>query len=98
MQDRRRFSRLILALLGAAALLGLGYAAWHGAPRTPIRIAFANSLTGPSSSAGTESLTAIRLAFDEANRQSGVGGRRVDLVLFDDASSAETERKRAGDR
>ena len=81
MKDRRRLARLILAIVSGVALLGLGYVAWQGTPRTPIRIAFANSLTGPSSSAGTESLTAVKLALDEANRQGGVGGRpKLDLL------------------
>src|SRR5215213_2352008 len=93
MIGRMRPAWVLLVILGAVALLGLGYAATvHWTPRTPIPIAFANSLAGPSSSAGTESLTTIRLAVDEANRQGGVGGRPVELVLFDDASSADTAR------
>src|SRR4051812_13022494 len=53
------------------------------------RIAFANSLTGPTSSPGEEILAAIKLYIDEVNRTGGVSGHPIELVLFDDASSPE---------
>lgn len=58
----------------------------------PIRIAFANSLTGPSSPAGLESLVATQLAIDEVNAKGGIKGRPIELVPFDDASSVEKAR------
>jgi ABC-type branched-subunit amino acid transport system substrate-binding protein len=45
----------------------------------PIRIAFANSLTGPSGPAGLESLAATVLAVDEVNAK-GIRGRPIELI------------------
>jgi ABC-type branched-subunit amino acid transport system substrate-binding protein len=55
--------------MGAVLLLAAGWASIVWSRPTPIRIAFANSLTGPSGPAGLESLVATRLAIDEVNRQ-----------------------------
>ena len=59
----------------------------------PICIAVANSLSGPSAPAGSESLAAIELAVDEANRAGGVRGRPIELVPFDDESSGDAARR-----
>ena len=90
--SRRRRARIALAILGGAMLLALGYAASLWKRPTPIRIAFANSMTGPTSSVGTESLAAVKLVIDEVNRTGGVNGHPIELVLFDDASSGEVAR------
>src|ERR1700730_6205888 len=81
-----------IAVLGSAMLLAFGYAAIKWRERSPICIAFANSLTGRSSSAGAERLVGIRLSLDDINRKGGIGGRPVDLVSFDDESSADVAR------
>src|SRR5258707_2447903 len=78
--------------MGAVLLLAVAWAAIVWSRSAPIRIAFANSLTGSSGPAGLESLVATRLAIDEANAKGGIRGRPVELVPFDDASSAETAR------
>ena len=72
--SRRRRARIALAILGGTMLLALGYAASLWKRPTPIRIAFANSMTGLTSSAGTESLAAVKLVIDEVNRTGGVNG------------------------
>ena len=87
--NRRRRARIALAILGGAMLLALGYTAYVWKQPAPIRIAFANSLTGPTSSPGAEILAAIKLYIDEVNRTGGVSGHPIELVLFDDASSPE---------
>jgi ABC-type branched-subunit amino acid transport system substrate-binding protein len=59
-------------------LLALGYTAYVWKQPAPIRIAFANSLTGPTSSPGAEILAAIKLYIDEVNRTGGVSqGDRI---------------------
>ena len=78
--------------MGAVLLLAVAWAAIVWSRPAPIRIAFANSLTGPSGPAGLESLVATRLAIDEVNAKGGIRGRPIELVPFDDASSAETAR------
>jgi ABC-type branched-subunit amino acid transport system substrate-binding protein len=78
--------------MGAVLLLAVAWAAIVWSRPAPIRIAFANSLTGPSGPAGLESLVATKLAIDEVNAKGGIKGRPIELVPFDDASSAETVR------
>src|SRR5260370_4479433 len=77
--------------MGAVLLLAVAWAAIVWSRPAPIRIAFANWLTGPSGPAGLESLVATRLAIDEVNANGGIRGRPIELVAFDDASSAETQ-------
>jgi ABC-type branched-subunit amino acid transport system substrate-binding protein len=78
--------------MGAVLLLAAVWASIVWSHPTPIRIAFANSLTGSSGPAGLESLVATRLVIDELNAKGGIRGRPIELVPFDDASSAETAR------
>src|SRR5258705_9944170 len=86
-------SRVIAAgVMGAVLLLAVAWAAIVWSRPALIRIAFANSLTGPSGPAGLESLVATRLAIDEVNAKGGSRGRPTQLLPFDDASSAETAR------
>jgi branched-chain amino acid transport system substrate-binding protein len=86
---RRRWP--LLAAAGAAILLAIAFAVLH--PPAPICIAVANSLTGPSAPAGAESVAAIELAIDQANGKGGIDGRRIELLRFDDQSTAEGARK-----
>jgi branched-chain amino acid transport system substrate-binding protein len=85
--------RIATGLLGIAVLLALGLVIqkWRAAP-LPIRIAFATSITGASASAGAENLAAVNLYIENLNRQGGINGRPVEILLFDDASSAEVAR------
>lgn len=78
---------LFIAAISAAILLHLTLRS-----SAPICIAVANSLTGPSAPAGRESIAAIELVVDEANRSGGIDGRPIELVRFDDQSSAEGAR------
>ncbi|MCJ1961417.1 ABC transporter substrate-binding protein [Novosphingobium mangrovi (ex Hu et al. 2023)] len=79
---------LVLLLLTGVA----GIAAFLFGRPAPVCIALANSLTGPSSSAGQESLSAARIALAQANAAGGVAGRRIELKLFDDTSTAKGAR------
>src|SRR5258707_14774491 len=79
-------------VMGAVLLLAVAWATIVWSRPAPIRIAFANSLTGASGPAGLESLIATRLAIDEVNAKGGIRGRPIELVPFDDASSAGAAR------
>ena len=81
--------------MGVVPLLAVAWAAIVWSRPAPIRIAFANSLSGPSAPAGTESLVATQLAIDEVNAKGGVNGRPIELVLFDDASNPAVARANA---
>ncbi len=45
----------------------------------------AAALEGPASALGTGMRLGLRAAFDEANRAGGVGGRKLELVSYDDS-------------
>jgi ABC-type branched-subunit amino acid transport system substrate-binding protein len=90
--SKSRAGVIAAGVIGAVLLLAAVWAFIFWSRPTPIRIAFANSLTGSSGPAGLESLVAARLVIDELNAKGGIRGRPVELVPFDDASSAETAR------
>ena len=92
MSRAKRRAWVIIAAVGSALILAAAYATLSWKRSTPICIAVANSLTGPSSSAGTESLIAAQIYIDQVNAMGGVDGRRIELVVFDDASSADVAR------
>src|SRR6266404_2955312 len=98
MQGSTMKQRLIMWLAvvaGVVLVLAVAWAAILWTRPEPIRIAFANSLSGPSAPAGTESLVATQLAIDEVNAKGGVNGRPIELVLFDDASNPAVARANA---
>src|SRR6476620_1664810 len=98
MQGSTMKQRLIMWLAvvaGVVLVLAVAWAAILWTRPEPIRIAFANSLSGPSAPAGTESLVAMQLAIDEVNAEGGVNGRSIELVLFDDASDPAVARANA---
>jgi branched-chain amino acid transport system substrate-binding protein len=92
MRMPKRQAVAAIAAFALILLLGCGYAALKWQERSPICIALANSMTGHSSFAGAESSRAIKLYIDEINGKGGVNGHPVELVPFDDASSAEVAR------
>ena len=93
MKPRLRMWLAVVA--GVALVLAVAWAVILWTRPEPIRIAFANSLSGPSAPAGTESLVATQLAIDEVNAKGGVNGRPIELVLFDDASNPAVARANA---
>jgi branched-chain amino acid transport system substrate-binding protein len=92
---KSRSGVIAAGVMGAVLLLVAAWIVIVWSHPSPIRIAFANSLTGPSAPAGTESLMATQLAIDEVNAKGGVNGRPIELVLFDDASDPAVARANA---
>ena len=92
MSRAKRRAWVIIAAVGSALILAAAYATLSWKRSTPICLAFANSLTGPSSSAGTESLIAAQIYIDQVNVTGGLDGRRIELAVFDDASNADVAR------
>ncbi|OPY95389.1 hypothetical protein A5906_08805 [Bradyrhizobium sacchari] len=92
---KQRLIMWLAVVAGVALVLSVAWAAILWIRPEPIRIAFANSLSGPSAPAGTESLIAMQLAIDEVNAKGGVNGRPIELVLFDDASDPAVARANA---
>ncbi|GFK94800.1 Aliphatic amidase expression-regulating protein [Fundidesulfovibrio magnetotacticus] len=81
--------RTVIHLL-LAALLGLNPVA-HGASSAepPVQLGVALSLSGPSADASRAFAEGVRLWIEEANRQGGILGRRVELLWRDDRSDPE---------
>ncbi len=71
----------VLALLVLAVGAGLAF----GKDLPPVKIGAAGPFTGDLSKIGLDSLNAIRMAVDEANAEGGVGGRKIEVVVGDDA-------------
>ena len=92
---KQRLTIWLAVVAGVVLVLAVAWAAILWTRPEPIRIAFANSLSGPSAPAGTESLVATQLAIDEVNAKGGVNGRPIELVLFDDASNPAVARANA---
>ena len=92
---KSRSGVIAAGITGAVLLLVAAWIVIVWSHPSPIRIAFANSLTGPSAPAGTESLIATQLAIDEVNAKGGLNGRPIELVLFDDASDPAVARANA---
>ena len=67
---KQRLIMWLAVVAGVALLLAAAWAAILWTRPEPIRIAFASSLSGPSASAGEESLVATQLAIDEVNAKA----------------------------
>ncbi len=55
-------------------------------PVKPIKFGFVNPLSGDVATYGTYGKTAMELAVEEINKQGGVKGRPLELVVYDDAA------------
>ncbi len=60
-------------------------AAASGAAEAEIRIGFANPLSGPYATSGERNRIAVEQAVADLNRQGGVLGQEVRLIVADDA-------------
>jgi branched-chain amino acid transport system substrate-binding protein len=78
--------RTILGGVIAAAVLGLGSGAI--AEDGPIKIGMSMAQTGGLAAAGKSSLLGIQIWRDDINARGGLLGRKIELVVYDDKSSA----------
>jgi hypothetical protein len=78
------------------ALVGLGAALWTGAAMLnaraadPVKIGFSVSLTGGLASSGKAHLLSKQIWAEEVNAKSGLLGRPVQLVYYNDQTNAST--------
>ena len=84
---RRTFigAAIVVAGLGVA---GLGAASNAGAEQPPIKIGMSMPQTGGLAGGGKASLLGIEIWRDDVNAKGGLLGRKVELVVYDDKSSA----------
>ncbi|HMJ42745.1 MAG TPA: amino acid ABC transporter substrate-binding protein [Pseudolabrys sp.] len=75
---------LALAVLAAGAMTAVGQ------DKTPIKIGFGMSQTGPLGPNGKSALLAMEIWVEETNAKGGLLGRPVQLVNYDDQSNPST--------
>jgi branched-chain amino acid transport system substrate-binding protein len=76
-------------LLGAAiAVAGFGLTSNVEAQQSPIKIGMSMAMTGGLAGGGKASLLGIEIWRDDVNARGGLLGRKVELVVYDDKSSA----------
>jgi len=85
---------LILLALSILTMAGCAYPGDQS--KKEIIIASANPMTGNSSDYGDIKVKAIELALEEANKQGGINGRKLRLVVGDDAGSTKEAHNLAG--
>src|SRR5580693_9633355 len=78
--------RLLATASAGAAMLGLTSSA--GAQQPPIKIGMSMAQTGGLAGGGKASLLGTEIWRDDINSRGGLLGRKVELVVYDDKSSA----------
>ena len=78
--------RLLATASAGAAMLGLTSSV--GAQQPPIKIGMSMPQTGGLAGGGKASLLGIEIWRDDVNAKGGLLGRKVELVVYDDKSSA----------
>jgi branched-chain amino acid transport system substrate-binding protein len=79
---------LATASAGAALAASLGRTSSVRAQQPPIRIGMSMPQTGGLAGGGKPSLLGIEIWRDDVNAKGGILGRKVELVVYDDKSSA----------
>ena len=72
----------------ATAVVALGLTSRAGAEEPPIKIGMSMPQTGGLAAGGKASLLGIEIWRDDVNAKGGLLGRKVELVVYDDKSSA----------
>jgi branched-chain amino acid transport system substrate-binding protein len=80
--------RLLATVSAGAAVATLGLTSIAGAQQPPIKIGMSMALTGGLAGGGKASLLGIEIWRDDINAKGGLLGRKVELVVYDDKSSA----------
>lgn len=90
--DRRQFLKTTTA---AVAATGIGSAPWRAASAqaTPLKVGLLAPLTGVVASGGKEMVEGVQFYLEQVNNE--MGGRKVELVIEDDASNPDTALQKA---
>jgi len=89
-QGGRRLKLATLALLSGLLLVGCGKS-------DPVQLGFLGSLSGRSSDLAEAARNGVQLAIEQRNAAGGLDGRKVELIVRDDAESPETALKGAAE-
>jgi branched-chain amino acid transport system substrate-binding protein len=74
--------------MGAALLAAGAWASGAGAAE-PVRIGAVLSITGPASLLGDPEAKVLKMYSDQLNKEGGVLGRKVELIVYDDEGKAD---------
>ena len=86
---RSRHLRTVLAaVVGAVALLAAGAAA----AQEPIKVGAFLSVTGPAAFLGDPEQKTLEMYVERINAAGGVGGRKLQLIVYDDGGDADKAR------
>jgi len=77
----KRFLRIGTYIGIGAVLLFVGGIGWA---QDTIRIGFFAPITGPAAADGASAKNAVELGVKELNDAGGIGGKKVDLIVYDD--------------
>jgi branched-chain amino acid transport system substrate-binding protein len=77
----KRFLRIGTFIGIGAVLLFVGGIGWA---QDTIRIGFFAPITGPAAADGASAKNAVELGVKELNDAGGIGGKKVDLIVYDD--------------
>jgi branched-chain amino acid transport system substrate-binding protein len=80
--------RLLATASAGAAVATLGLSSRAGAQQPPIKIGMSMAQTGGLAGGGKASQLGIEIWRDDVNAKGGLLGRKVELVIYDDKSSA----------
>lgn len=81
--SRANFLRWLAPLLVGASLIGCQM------EKEPVRIGFLGGLSGRFSDLGEAGRNGVQFAVDQANQAGGIKGRRIELLVRDDAQDAQ---------
>ena len=96
MGQQWRWRGLVALAVGAGcAVVAVASSATAGQTADPIKIGLISSLSGPAGLYGRPVANSAQLAIDEINSKGGVLGRKLTLVVRDDASVPATGRQAA---
>ena len=79
----------IASLLVVSILFSGSSFADNGISATEVTIGMSNVLSGPTAALGTGMKAGAEAFFDKANKDGGVGGRKIKLVSLDDGYEPE---------
>lgn len=92
-RSRSRWSLVALALVVVAAVLAGLFVFRQERPRSPVYVAIAAGMTGSGAAAGREMADSAQLFFDRLNREGGINGHPVQVLIFDDENSPDRARE-----
>jgi branched-chain amino acid transport system substrate-binding protein len=79
--------------LGAAIFVPAPWQTAFGAPK-PLKIGTTQCLSGAAAAVGTTGLVGVQMAVDRINKNGGINGRPVELIVADDESKPDVGRRK----